>query len=120
MSESSDSVRLELSVNGQIVATSGVGTFGVLTGIVSWVRRNPDAIPEHVESDPEVDPKEWCAEELVADLGGLDSVRNESLNWVNGQPLKIGDEVTIRVLGPGRIDEAERRQGLTCSDQGTE
>ncbi len=108
MTDSSKSIRFELCVNGETLATGGVGAFGVLTAIVSWARRNPDAMPEHVRDDPEVDREDWLSEHLVVDLGGLDSVRDESVNWVRNRSLIVGDEVVIRVLPPGPIDDAAR------------
>ncbi len=107
MSTSSESIRLELSVNGQRVGTGGTGPYGVLSLMLTWVRRDPDEIPEHLLEDPEFDRDVWLREELDVNLGGME--RDEHVDWVQEHPLKIGDEVTIRVLPPGPIDAPTRR-----------
>ena len=59
-------------------------------------------MPEHVQSDPAVDERDWLAEVLDLRVGGLDSIGH--MDWVD-QPLAVGDEVTLRVLPPGPVDE---------------
>lgn len=103
----SESLRFEVLLNGKRLATTGVGSYGVLTAILMWVRRSPDRIPEHGRDDPS-----WLAEEMTLGLGGLDSSTDEHVRWLDEQPLKAGDEVTIRIPPPGPVDEAER----TASD----
>lgn len=103
MTASTGSVRFEVSVNGQVVATSGIDGYGVLTTILSWGLRDPDRVPEHVQADPDYDPAEWLAEDLRLDVGGL--AARGHLKWAD-RDLSVGDEVRIRVLPPGPVDDA--------------
>ena len=65
--------------NGRSVCTAGLGGKpGVLTAILDWVQRQgPDELSLHV--------------------GGLDSATQQHVIWTR-QPLRIGDEVAIRIL----------------------
>ena len=110
MSAMSGSLRLEVRVNGAVVATTGVEEYGVLTSILTWALHDPDDIPEHVVSgaDPEADRAEWLAEVRHLHVGGIDSGTDEHLDWFDSH-LKLGDEVTVRLLPPGPIDAPARR-----------
>jgi hypothetical protein len=81
-----------VSVNGQKVATLGIGDDGVLSAIVSWVGSRPDR---------EIDG-------FRMSLGGLDSSVREHLRWP-APPLGVGDEVTIRLLEVEQVDAPTER-----------
>lgn len=110
MPNSSESIRFEVSVNGEVAGTGGVSGYGVLQTLLTWARRSPEAIPEQMRDD--VDLEAWSAEHLALDLGGLDSLREENVRWLSSRPLEVGDEVTIRILPPGPIDDAERESRM--------
>ncbi len=80
-------------VNGQKVATLGIGGKGVLSAIVNWVDGR------------------WRREggEFSMDLGGLDSVVGEHVRWP-APPLTVGDEVTIRLLEVEQVDAPTERK----------
>lgn len=88
-------------LNGRKVSTAGVGELGVLGAHVSWVRRqgkhtlanNPGSVEE----------------QLVLHVGGLITSTQEHVRWLD-RKLKLGDEVTIRVVKDGRIDRPRRRE----------
>ena len=93
----------EVSVNGERLCRAGVGEFGVLSAMTSWVRRR-DPPPSDVE--------DWREEELVLDVGGLHAGGrggdDEHRRWP-GRPLKLGDVVTIQVIENETCDEPESR-----------
>src|ERR1700679_800813 len=104
--------RLQVSVNGVILATAGIENHGVLSVIVTWLARSPGAICDGHRQASDFDEEEFLAEVLDVSLGGLggsDGI-GECLNWLESSPLKVGDEVTIRVLPPGEVDEPVRRR----------
>ena len=70
-------VAFEVLHNARRICVAGLrGKRGVVSIIVHWVDRG---------------------DELMLDVGGLDSETRESLTWVR-KPLAIGDELVIRVL----------------------
>jgi hypothetical protein len=97
-------LRFEVLVNGKVVATTGVGSaYGVLSAVVSWVRRNPAAISAKIRADPDFDELTVLKEVCEVELGALDSVANRHSSW-GKHDLRPGDEVTIRVLPSGQYD----------------
>ena len=79
-------------VNGQKIATLGIGDSGVLTTIVHWVGR----------------PSGECGG-FRMHLGGLDSAAQEHVRWP-APPLAVGDEVTIRLLEVEQVDTPTERE----------
>lgn len=91
-------VRFELSINGKYIATGGV-RHSVFNIILNRIAREPGSCPAWSSSDEE----DWYREEIDVSLGGMD--KNDHIRWVEGEPLQVGDEVLVRVLGPGKVDE---------------
>ncbi len=91
-------IAFRVSLNGKSLCTAGVRDFGVLSTIVTWVRRKP----ENSRDGKSIE------EELTADIGGLDSKSKEHLQWLN-RPLTVGDSVTIDIVEAKRIDKPKRR-----------
>ena len=80
-------VAFEVFRNARRVCVAGLlGKRGVVSIIVHWVDRD---------------------DELMLDVGGLDSETRESLTWVR-KPLAIGDELVIRVLESVRTTRVRR------------
>ena len=97
-------LRFEVLINGKVVATTGVGgANGVLSAIVTWVRRNPAAISAKVRADPDFDELAFLNEFCELELRALDSVADQHNSW-GKHGLRPGDEVTIRVLPSGEYD----------------
>jgi hypothetical protein len=95
-------VRYQVLINGQVVCISGVdGLGGVLTATLSWVKRKRRPDDEVAESDD-------VLESHYFHVGGIDPSTAEHVKWC-AEPLKPGDEVTIRILGPGIADEPKER-----------
>ena len=88
-------------LNGKKVTAAGVGDLGVLGAHVTWVRR----AGEHTLSRKPGSVKE----ELRLHVGGLISPTNEHVRWLD-HGLKVGDEVSIRVVEDARVDRPRSRQ----------
>jgi hypothetical protein len=89
-----------LYLNGKKLGTAGVGDHGVLSANITWVRRRNEPVSTTRGAD---------AEEIGVDLGGLNSDTDEHLHW-REQPLRLGDEVCIRVVETESVDPPRRRQ----------
>jgi hypothetical protein len=97
----------EVKVNGKVVCTAGVGDFGILSAILSWVNTHPSS------RQYEVDEKEQTeTEDLFLSVGGMTSQEkgdNEHVRWLDQQPVLPGDEIVIRVLNQSTCDAPARR-----------
>ena len=100
-------VRFELSINGNHIATGGV-RHSVLSVDVLRVARNPASRPGWIGKDEKFNGDYWHREEMTVEMGGLDG--DDSVRWVEGTPIKIGDEIIVRILGPGVVDEVSSRK----------
>ena len=96
-------VRFQVLINGRPIAVTGIGDYGVLSAIVSWVRRNPAAISDVDRADPAFDEQWFLKERCDLHLGALDTVRQLNHSWAE-HTLSPGDEITIRVLADGEYE----------------
>jgi hypothetical protein len=95
-------IAFEVSLNGKVVSTAGVKDFGVLTAILSWVRRR---------SDKARDGK-TIEEELTFEVGGLDSHNpdlSEHLKWLS-KALHVGDVVSIHIVDRDAVNLPKSRK----------
>lgn len=91
----------EVRVNGKVVCTAGVGDLGVLTAILTWVKREPSDCPEGLETT------EWSEQQLDLNIGGSighGKHGHEFLDWIDHQGMSVGDEVAIRILDQPHCD----------------
>ena len=89
-----------LYVNGKKISTAGIGDVGVLSAIVTWVgRRSRTSVPK----------SRGGVEDIVVELGGLDTETNEHLRW-SQRPLRVGDDVCIKVIDAESVDKPRHRQ----------
>ena len=95
----SEMIAFKVSLNGNDVCTAGIRDFGVLTAMVTWVRRKP----EHRRTRQRIE------EDLRVDIGGLDSVANEHLTWLR-RHLRAGDRIAIEVVKSDSADTPRRRR----------
>jgi hypothetical protein len=107
-SERKQNIRFQLWVNGEVKATAGLDSFGVLSQTLSWVRRDPNKARKD-----ETDIARWVCDKIHLRLGGLDSTSDEHLEW-HGSELQVGDEIRVQVLAPGEFDVPAERCGSTC------
>jgi hypothetical protein len=86
----------EVSVNGKRVCTAGMGDYGVLTSILTWVRRRPAESLNGARIE----------EELTFEVSALESRKpnpGEHLKWLS-EALHVGDSVSIRIV---EVDTAD-------------
>lgn len=88
----------EVYLDAEKVAVSGLEGEGVLTVFLSWAQRSIDS-PE---------PRE----ELVLNVGGIDSPLGEHLNWLN-QAINFGSEIRIRPLAEGASTPPAERKPIS-------
>ena len=104
MNERRAAVRLEVSVNGVVRGVGGIAEYGVLHAIIGWLKRRLDRIHPDIRADPSFDETKWLAPQIDIQFGGLDSSTDRHVTWLHEQ-LKVGDVVTVRVLGEGEYDQ---------------
>lgn len=100
------SIRFQILINGRAVCIAGVGAFGLLNAQIMRTRRTEKFFEEAQAKGPEYAGtlEEWMHEKLYIDVYAADWERDgHNASWL-ARGLKVGDEVTIRVLGPGEID----------------
>ena len=75
-------------MNGKKLCLAGIGDDGVLTAITNWVSGGP-----HDAAD------------LFVEVGGLVSPSEEHLNWIKQKPLRVGDEIRVKIVETDSVDE---------------
>ena len=88
---------------------AGVEGFGVLSAILTRVKRNPTKVNAKKLQNSTLE--EFVKEKVELEVGGLDSNRDdidgEHFHYLRDS-LKPGDEILIRILPPGDHDEPKR------------
>jgi len=96
---------LELTINGKVVARAGREDLAVLTSCVTAVgvlgRRSVGAKGTSEGADVHVHLSGLTAKK--------DPTKDVHLNWIRQRPLKVGDEVKVRVLEAARADKPLRK-----------
>ena len=95
-------VALEVSLNGKRTCLAGTEQTGVVSANVCWVRR----------TDAQPGPRE----ELFLEVFGLRTPEQESLRWRGQQPIKVGDEVRIKIVEAKRVSKPTTRHTETPAD----
>ena len=96
-------VRFEILLNGRRLATTGIERFGVLSAVISWVRRNPSNVTAEMRAKDEFDELHFLREVCELEFGGLDSVADRNV-FCGKETLRPGDEVAVRILPQGEYD----------------
>jgi hypothetical protein len=91
-------IAFKVSLDGKHLCTAGVRNLGVLSAIVTWIRRKPETSRSRKVVD----------EELTLDVGALDSVSDQHLRWLSRR-LRVGHQVTIDVVDVAKVDKPKRR-----------
>ncbi len=96
---------LQVWVNGKKRCTAGIGEAGVLSSILTMNRRRR-------ESPSQSGKTEWGNWAITLDVGGLSSTPDqreaEHVHWI-GEPLKVGDRVSVRIVEVKRVDAPGKR-----------
>jgi hypothetical protein len=98
-------IAFEVTINGKVLCTAGVGEYGFLFAELMWDKRNPTFRPKGRRK------KEWNEELLrlrVSGLADIDERIREQLVW-GTKSVSIGDSVVIRVLEQPACDEPKER-----------
>jgi len=96
----------EVIINGKRVCTAGIGEDGVLTSVVTFVKRNRSA-EETAETKENND-----SESLNIRVGGIanrETGAMEQVEWLE-QRLVVGDEITIRIIEASECDEPNSKE----------
>lgn len=80
----------EVYLNGKKLCLAGIGNDGVLTTIVNWVARKGRG-------------------DLFLEVGGLVSSADEHVAWINQKPLRVGDQLRIKLVETSSVDEPTKR-----------
>jgi hypothetical protein len=87
--------------NGEKLTTAGVSQTGVLSFILTWVGKEPNA-SSFVASSTDAIPGIHCS------VGGIEGVVN--VDWYETDQLKIGDELRVRLISSDLSDLPFRSQ----------
>jgi hypothetical protein len=102
-----DVLCFEVYCNGEKLCTAGIGDFGVLTAILTWVSHEPEKLNKWAESGiPDTETTRLGFE--VGGLGRCVGEAGEHLKWVESD-LAVGDEIRIRVVDVPSADPPSRR-----------
>jgi len=80
----------DVFLNQKKLCRAGVADDGVLTAIVSWVTGKG-------------------REDLFLQVGGLVSPKDEHLRWVHQKPLRVGDQIQVRIVETKLADKPIKR-----------
>ena len=97
-------IAFDVFLNRKKLARAGMGSDGVLTAMVTWVRRRSSR-PNGKRRQPQ-----W-ERDLSFSLAGYRSTNGEvgeHFKWED-RKLKPGDVLTIKVIAAVRVDEPKRR-----------
>jgi hypothetical protein len=85
--------------NEEKLVTAGVGETGVLTFILTWVGKEPDASSAAAASAGTIAG-------LDCRVGGIDGAKQ--VDWYQTEELKIGDELRVRLISSNTPDSPIR------------
>ena len=87
--------------NGEKLTTAGVSETGVLSFILSWVGKEPNA-SSIAASSAETIPGINCS------VGGIEGITY--VDWYETNRLKVGDELRVRIISSDLSDPPTRSQ----------
>ena len=96
----------EVHRNGEKLCI-GIGDFGVLSAILTWVSHEPEKLKQWTEEGI-LDTEPTRLEFTVGGLGRCVGEAGEHLKWVESD-LEVGDEIRIRVVDVSSADPPSRR-----------
>jgi|SRR5216683_1263147 len=97
----------EVHLNGQRLCTAGIGDFGVLSAMITWVSHTPEKLARWAaEGLPEID-----AMRVDLEVGGLNedaSEIREHVKWIK-RSLAVGDEIKLQITEARESDSPQHR-----------
>ena len=101
-------MRFEVFLNGERLCMAGL-EFGVLSAILTWVRRNPNGFEKQQTRFENLES--YCEETCNLGVHGLDLTNPDSDSHADWEHVEIepGDVIEIRFLEPGPSDEPSSR-----------
>jgi hypothetical protein len=99
-------MRIEVLLDGRRVAIAGVEQFGVVSAMITWVKRDPEGITAKIRAREHFDETDFVREACTLEISGMSS--DTHLAWAR-EALRAGSEITVRVLGPGEYDAPPTR-----------
>ena len=87
--------------NGEKLTTAGVSQTGVLSFILTWVGKEPNA-SSIAASSAEAVPGLHCS------VGGIEGITQ--IDWYDTDQLKVGDELRVRLISSDHSDPPIRSQ----------
>jgi len=119
MSKQKPSLRFQVFINGRRMCISGLDGDGVLSIVLSRVKRSPDAYPGKNKHPLKMSKAAWSKERTDVSVGGLDLATDEHLHWLR-RDLRVGDKISIKLLPSGEYDTPKgSRRRLTARSSGT-
>jgi len=91
--------RVHIVSNRDVWPMAGIGKFGLLNAIVTWVWRSQSSVDVGQQNKA----RPFVEEEAQIDVGGIDAELDHFVNW-GSEPVVPGDSFVIRVGGPGEFD----------------
>jgi len=83
----------KIYLNRKKLCLAGIGDDGVLSAIVNWV-----------VGDQAVD--------LFVEVGGLVSPIREHVAWVKQKPLRVGDEIRVKIVETSSVDKPIKKHRI--------
>lgn len=93
---------IEVRINGKKRCVAGIAHEGVIAATLAWSRR--------ADNHPDLQK-----EDVRFRVGGLDSKRDEHVEWLTHN-LGIGDEIVLRIVDAVKVD-SPKKEGRTPAAQ---
>jgi hypothetical protein len=97
----------EVYCNGKKLCTAGIGDYGVMTAILTWVSHSPEKLKKWAEAGI-TDAEAIKLDFTVGGLGRCVGEAAEHFKWVESD-LVVGDEIRIRIVDAPSADPPSRR-----------
>lgn len=88
----------QVYLNGKKLCLAGIGKDGALSGIVNWVTRGGNG-------------------DMFLEVGGLLSLTEEHVNWIRQKPLRVGDNIQVKIVETKSADKPTRKYRLDPAEQ---
>ncbi|MFN3650506.1 MAG: hypothetical protein ACK47B_13085 [Armatimonadota bacterium] len=104
------SLRLEVSIDGQERWLAGHDGPGSVSALLVWTANRPHELRERGWETTGMFQTPHLVGDTFLNITGTDFTTEESLTWVMGRHVNAGSEVLIRDLPPGEHDPAAERR----------